>query len=353
MKKIISIIIFSLFMTSAWGSSDSPSKEVIKQGEFLGADFVESYPDWFKSSFLDFTEDLDEANESGRHVMIYFHQNGCPYCAKLVKDNFHNKELAEILKKNFDVIETNMWGDRDLVDWNGDEYTEKTFSAKMKVQFTPTVLFLNPEGKVILRLNGYQKSENFINILGFLHTHAYKNTSFSKYVASKRSKDLLKGDMVKSDLFNNQRVDYLLRSKANPRNKNLAVFFEQPNCQDCVEFHNELQKDKTLLKDFSELELIRLSIDSDEKIVILSGISTTPKEWYDDLNLTYKPSIVFFNSVGKEVIRKDGFLKAFHMESVIDYIQADGYKTEPKFQRFLEHRADKIREKGITVDLWK
>jgi thioredoxin-related protein len=353
MKKIVSIIIFSFFLTSAWASSELPKKPEIKQGEFLGADFIDSYPEWFKASFLDFADDLDEAKEGGKHVMIYFHQNGCPYCAKLVKENFHNKELVEILKKNFDVIETNMWGDRDLIDWNGDEYTEKSFSAKMKVQFTPTVLFLNPEGKTLLRLNGYQKSENFINILGFLHTHAYKNTSFSKYIASKRSKDLLKGDMVVSDLFNNQKADYLLRSKDNPRNKNLAVFFEQPNCQDCVEFHNELEKEKNIKKDFGNMELIRFSVDSDEKIMILNGLSTTPKEWYDDLKLTYKPSIVFFNSVGDEVIRKDGFLKAFHMESVIDYIQSGGYKKQPNFQRFLEHRADEIREKGITVDLWK
>jgi hypothetical protein len=32
--------------------------------------------------------------------MIYFHQNGCPYCAKLVKDNFHDKKLVAKLQKS-------------------------------------------------------------------------------------------------------------------------------------------------------------------------------------------------------------------------------------------------------------
>jgi thioredoxin-related protein len=51
--------------------------------------------------------------------MIYFHQNGCPYCAKLVKDNFHDKKLVAKLQKDFDVIEINMWGDTTLSDWTG------------------------------------------------------------------------------------------------------------------------------------------------------------------------------------------------------------------------------------------
>jgi thioredoxin-related protein len=47
---------------------------------------------------MDFSEALEEAYDKGRHVMIYFHQNGCPYCAKLVKDNFHDKKLEENIR---------------------------------------------------------------------------------------------------------------------------------------------------------------------------------------------------------------------------------------------------------------
>jgi thioredoxin-related protein len=60
----------------------SVAQEVLKQGDFLGAKTVDVLPDWFKTTFMDFSEDLEEANDKGHHVMIYFHQNGCPYCAK-------------------------------------------------------------------------------------------------------------------------------------------------------------------------------------------------------------------------------------------------------------------------------
>jgi hypothetical protein len=42
------------------------------------------------------------------------------------------------LQKDFDVIEINMWGDTTLSDWTGKDFTEKEFSAHMKIQFTPT-----------------------------------------------------------------------------------------------------------------------------------------------------------------------------------------------------------------------
>lgn len=57
---------------------------------------------------MDFSEDLEEAANNNKHVMTYFHQNSCPYCSKLVEDNFHNASLVAKLQKDFDVIETNM-----------------------------------------------------------------------------------------------------------------------------------------------------------------------------------------------------------------------------------------------------
>jgi hypothetical protein len=56
---------------------------------------------------------------------------------------------------------------------------------------------------------------------------------------------------------------------------------------------------------------------------------------------------------GKEIIRIEAFLKTFHTQSVFDYVLSGGYKTETSFQRYIEHRADQIRNTGKTVDLWK
>jgi hypothetical protein len=48
----------------------SVAQEVLKQGDFLGAETIDILPDWFKTTFMDFSEDLEEAYDKGRHVMI-------------------------------------------------------------------------------------------------------------------------------------------------------------------------------------------------------------------------------------------------------------------------------------------
>jgi hypothetical protein len=46
-------------------------------GDYAGARETE-HPDWFKESFLDFEEDIEEATANGKRVMLYFWQRGCP-----------------------------------------------------------------------------------------------------------------------------------------------------------------------------------------------------------------------------------------------------------------------------------
>ena len=115
-------------------------------GKYYGARSAEK-PEWFKHSFLEFEDDVAEAAAAGRRVMLYFHQDGCPYCARLVEENFADPELQSYIVENFDGISLNLWGDREVVSVSGRDFTEKTFAAALKVQYTPTLVFLDERGR--------------------------------------------------------------------------------------------------------------------------------------------------------------------------------------------------------------
>jgi hypothetical protein len=55
----------------------------------------------------------------------------------------------------------------------------------------------------------------------------------------------------------------------------------------------------------------------------------------------------------REIIRKDAYFKQYHLHSIMDYVLTGAYKTQSNFQRYIEHKSDKLREQGITVDIWK
>jgi hypothetical protein len=61
---------------------------------------------------------------------------------------------------------------------------------------------------------------------------------------------------------------------------------------------------------------------------------------------------VFFDE-GTEVMRIEAMLKAFHVQSVLDYVASRAYREQPSFQRFIQGRADRLRERGVVVDLWR
>ncbi len=95
-------------------------------------------PDWFANSFLDIREDIDEAQAAGKRVLLYFYQDGCPYCKKLLEINFSLQDTVTRTRENFEGIAINMWGDREVTDLSGTITTEKEFSRALRVMFTPT-----------------------------------------------------------------------------------------------------------------------------------------------------------------------------------------------------------------------
>ena len=112
-------------------------------------------PAWFEESFLDLPVDIRDAARSGKRLMVYFGQDGCPYCRQLMQTNFTQRQIVDKTRRNFVAIALNIWGDREVTWTDGKVRREKDFAAHLKVQFTPTLLFLDERGGIVARLNGY------------------------------------------------------------------------------------------------------------------------------------------------------------------------------------------------------
>src|SRR2546421_3311691 len=91
-------------------------------------------PGWFKASFLDIREDIAEAAKDRKRMMIYFGQDGCPYCRELMRVNFSQKDIVEKTRKHFDAVAVNIWGDREVTWLDRKRYSEKSFAALLKIQ---------------------------------------------------------------------------------------------------------------------------------------------------------------------------------------------------------------------------
>jgi len=110
----------------------------------VGDDGLHIQP-WIRDTFKDLQEDLGEANAEGKRLAIFFEQRGCIYCTKMHESVYPDPELSYYIEENFFVIQLNLHGDLEVVDFDGDTLTEKQIARKWGILFTPSVIFLPEE----------------------------------------------------------------------------------------------------------------------------------------------------------------------------------------------------------------
>lgn len=305
-------------------------------------------PAWFKNSFMDLADDVAEAREAGRRVLLYFYQDGCPYCKKLLDDNFGAVSGAAKTQRLYDVIAINLWGDREVTGVDGVTLTEKQFAEQLKVMYTPTLLFLDDAGMPLLRLNGYYAPDRFDLALDYGARREADGLSFRDY-AAQRAGGKVTAQLQANPLF--LQPPYALARNRIAAQRPLLVLFEQADCPTCAEFHRDIlarPESRDLLQRF---DAVQLDMWGTTAMVTPDGSRTTARDWAQQLNIQYTPSLVFFDEQGKEVFRSEAYLRTFHVQSVMEYIASGAYRRQPNLQRYIQERADHLREQGVVVDL--
>lgn len=345
MLKSLNLIIIFLAFTLSFSVHGETEKSF--QGRYLGAKTT-VYPEWFKDSFFDLREDINDAAKQGKRVMIFFHQEGCPYCNLMVERNLSQANIQQLMREQLDVIEFNMWGDKEVTGLDGSTITEKEFAESLKVQFTPTLLAFNESGKIILRLNGYIPPASFKTALNFITQRQEKKISYREYLAANKSPNALKGQLNNESFYMQPPYDLSRKS-----DKPLAIFFEQKDCPNCDRLHQDIINAPGIRQQLKRFNSIQLDMWSAKDIVTPNGKTLRIRDWAKKLGVTFAPTIIFLNSEGNEVIRSEAFFKRFHTESIFDYVASKAYLTQANFQRYISARAEHIRDQGKDVDLWR
>jgi len=158
---------------------------------------------WFLNTFLDLREDIAESADEGKQLVIIWEQRGCPYCREMHVVNFRIPEIVDYIKANFNIVQLNLWGDRDVTDVDGEVISEKELARKYRIQFTPTLQFfpktLAADNKLpgddveVWRLLGYRKPFHFLSTFVYVAEEAYNtNPNFQRWIQ-------LRGDKLRAE----------------------------------------------------------------------------------------------------------------------------------------------------------
>jgi YHS domain-containing protein/thiol-disulfide isomerase/thioredoxin len=92
----------------------------------------------------DFAKAEAEAKRLHRPLVVHFHTHYCPPCRKMEKDVLNTPQVLRQLDAGFVAVKVNL-----------SVRTNAAVQAKYRVEAMPTDLVLNPEGKVLVRSEGY------------------------------------------------------------------------------------------------------------------------------------------------------------------------------------------------------
>jgi thioredoxin-related protein len=284
-----------------------------------------------------------EAAAQGKRVMLYFGQDGCPYCKRLMEVNFRQAAIAAKAQRHLVALALNIWGDREVTWTDGAATTEKRLAAQLKVQFTPTLVFLDERGGVALRLNGYHPPHQFEAALD----HVAGKISFKEYL-ERQGREPASASLHPQPFFLSPPYDLRRRPGAKP----LAVLFETPFCAQCDEMHAVAFKRREVLEQLARFDVVRLGLAENSPVMAPDGKTRPASDWAGALRVGYVPTLLLFDARGREVFRTEAYLRPFHIAGALDYVSSGGYLREPSFQRFLQAKAERLRSRGEAVDLW-
>ena len=289
-------------------------------------------PSWFKLSFLEIADDIEEAKEQNKKgLIVYFGQKFCPYCKAHLENNWGQSDIIKYTKKNFDVIAINVKGQRPVIDIDGKSYTEKTFSALKKTNFTPSILFYNTKGQEILRLRGYRPPYQFRAALEYIADGHYEKEAFRTYMArAEAALSFGKAELNENDAFNSP--PYLLDRSRIKAQQPLMVVFERKRCHSCDVLHAGPLTRAEIGSQLLKLEAIQLDMYSPQPIITPSGKKMTAAKWAEQLDINYTPTILFFDNQGKEIIRVESVIWFYRLRNVLNYVISGAYKKYPTFQ---------------------
>ena len=153
--------------------------------------------EWFLDSFLELSDDLEEAEAEGKRLVVFFEQKGCIYCKKVHTEVLSDERINKFVQDNFVVIQLNLFGDREVTDFDGDVLSEKQLARKWGVLFTPTIVAF-PEASelsdepssgdkiAVAKMPGAFGKGTFLSFFSWIKEKGYKEGDhFQAYVSKK------------------------------------------------------------------------------------------------------------------------------------------------------------------------
>lgn len=110
---------------------------------------IENAPDW-----ITLHEAAEQASSADKLILIDIYETGCKFCRAMEREVYPSPSVRAVLDRDFIPVKVN-GNSENIMQYQGEELTEKDFASKMGVTAFPFTVVMDAEGNVIEKRRGY------------------------------------------------------------------------------------------------------------------------------------------------------------------------------------------------------
>jgi len=123
---------------------------------------------------IDLDKLVADAKKTNKHILVFLHTTGCPFCEKMIEFTFDDDDVKASLEKDFIFADMNV-KDEGLVSFDHMKISKLKFAKEIGYPVYPTCLFFDQNGELVYDEVGYRDEEKFLDTLKTVSTKAYND----------------------------------------------------------------------------------------------------------------------------------------------------------------------------------
>ncbi|KPQ00564.1 MAG: Thioredoxin-related protein [Bacteroidetes bacterium HLUCCA01] len=144
-------------------------------------------PDSTSFEWIEMDRAQELAEKHDKKILVNVYTDWCEYCKKMDQTVYQDSSIIAALGTYYYAVRLNAESDQ-IITFNGEPITHSELAGEMGIRSYPTILFLHPDGELILQINGFMPADDFQNMITYIGEDIYQRRDFHEFASGETNR---------------------------------------------------------------------------------------------------------------------------------------------------------------------